>query len=70
MHRGPDGETWEDQSCELLDPWDVDLKGLGTTALRGLVRRALWLPSQSAEDRVREGVIQIRQHGRYWPDLA
>jgi class 3 adenylate cyclase len=65
--RFPDGSEWEDpQGWALLDPVDVELKNLGAVEVRHLVHRVAHFPSQSAEDRAREGVREAAAHGRRW----
>lgn len=67
-YRNPDGSTFDQpHSWELRAARDVEMKNIGTTAIREIVNRGMNLPSQSAEDRAREGLAEIKAHGRYWP---
>lgn len=60
-YEGPDGSTQEQlHSWELLDPRMIDLKNIGPTEVREVVNRAFHLPSQSAEERAKEGMAEYR----------
>lgn len=70
-YRNPDGSTFDQhRSWELRPERVVEVKNLGSTAIRDIVRRGFHFPSQSAEDRAREGLAEIKAHGRYWPSAS
>jgi class 3 adenylate cyclase len=64
----PDGYE-KPHGWELLDPRTAELKNLATTSIRQIVRTALWLPNQTAEERAREAVRVIEAAGRRWRSL-
>jgi class 3 adenylate cyclase len=67
-YRNPDGSTLDQpHSWELRPERTVDLKNVGPTAIREVVNHGFHFPSQTAEDRAREGLAAIKAHGRYWP---
>jgi class 3 adenylate cyclase len=64
--RRPDGEVVERPlAWELLDPREVPMKNLPSTAIREVIRTGFYFPQQSADDRAREGLEAIKRHGRY-----
>lgn len=52
---------------ELQDERVVPMKNLGDVAVREIWNTGLWIATQSAEDRAREGLEWIRRANRYWP---
>lgn len=59
--RDPDGTIVEQpHGWELLEPRTVDLKNVGPTEVREVVNHASHLPSQSAEERAKEGLAEYR----------
>jgi hypothetical protein len=45
------------------------MKNVGEIEVREILRRAMYLPSLSAEDRARMAMEEIEKAGRYWPSL-
>jgi len=66
-YREPDDSIVETPyGWELTDATSVDFKNLGETEVRQVVRRAGWIPGQSAEDRAREIAVLLAKAGRRW----
>lgn len=66
-YREPDDSIVETpHSWELTDVTSVEFKNLGETKVRQVVRRAGWMPGQSAEDRAREVAALLAKAGRRW----
>jgi hypothetical protein len=67
IRQGPDREPYEEaHAWRLLKNRDVPMKNMGDVAVAQIVNAAVWLPSQSAEDRARE-LIRLAGHaGRRW----
>lgn len=55
------------KSWDFVASQDVPMKNLPDQAVCQIQRLAGWYPSESADDRAREGVAQLRTDGRYWP---
>jgi hypothetical protein len=67
QYREPDDSIVESpHSWELTDVTSVEFKNLGETEVRQVVRRASWIPGQSAEDRAREIAALLAKAGRSW----
>ena len=65
-HQMPDGSEREERlEWELQPPRYVEMKNIGSTEIREIVRRGIYLPSQTAEDRAREGLAFLKKHNRY-----
>lgn len=61
----PDGTTHEQpHDWELLEPRMVEPKNIGPTEVREVVNRGFHLPSQSAEERAKEGLRDYRDAWR------
>jgi class 3 adenylate cyclase len=54
---------------DLLESRGVEMKNVGEIEVREILRRAMYLPSLSAEDRARMAMEEIEKAGRYWPLL-
>ena len=66
-YQDPDGSQHEQpHAWKLLPPREVDIKNLPSTEVQQIVNTAIWLPSQSAEDRARETAAGIAAAGRRW----
>jgi hypothetical protein len=46
------------------------MKNVGKVEVREILRRAMYLPSLSAEDRARMAMKEVEKAGRYWPPLS
>ncbi len=65
--RDPDGSIYKrPQNWQLLESHSTELKNLGSVDVRHAVNKALWVPTQSAEERARETAMQIAKAGRRW----
>jgi class 3 adenylate cyclase len=63
-----EGEFLEQEHAwRMLEPRTKDLKNLPATEIREIVNESMHLPSQSAEDRARAGLEELRRHGFYRP---
>ncbi len=63
----PDGTVQEHHMAwELLPEREVDMKNMPPVNIREIVRRAVWFPTPTAEERAREGLAAIKGAGRYW----
>jgi hypothetical protein len=62
-------ETPSSHKWRCADPFDCDLKNVGTVALRQLSDPMMLRINQgwSVEERAREGVKALEQNNRYWP---
>ena len=64
ISNGPNGEHYpRPNSWRLIEPRRVSMKNLGSVEVAQIANAAMWLPDQTAEDRVnRPGM-----HGDLWP---
>jgi hypothetical protein len=46
------------------------MKNVGKIEVREILRRAMSLPSLSAENRARMAMEEVEKAGRYWPSLS
>lgn len=72
-YRDPEtGEIVEDESTrqrwKLVEPFAVELKGLGEVQLRQLQDDMLRINQFTVEDQTRESIEFLRRANRYWPD--
>ena len=65
-YSGPDGKEHERPlAWDLQGPGEVAMKGLGDVQVCQLVSRMFHAPMTSAEERVKEGVADLRKYGYY-----
>jgi hypothetical protein len=65
--KDPDGEPYEKpHGWRLLDSRSVPMKNIGDLAVAQLVNTAMWMPTQTAENRAREVVRLAAEVGRRW----
>jgi hypothetical protein len=55
------------EAFKLLEPRDVEMKGLGSVQIREIHNTGVWFPTMSAEERATEGLALLRKYNRYWP---
>lgn len=61
----PDGGTGRMSApWELLEPRTVEMKSVGKIEVREILRRAMYPPSLSAEDRARMAMKEVEKAGR------
>ena len=66
--RMPDGQEYlEPSAFELQPSRDVEMKGLGTVAIREIHNAGMHLPSLTAENRALDGLHALYGGNRYWP---
>jgi len=64
----PDGREYEEPVIFKLQPSrDVEMKGIGTAAVRELYNVSMHIPSLSAENRALDGLHALFVGNRYWP---
>jgi len=69
-YRNPDGSTIEDPdpNWEILPEREAELKNMGATPIREVIKTLISIPSQRPEVAAKEVLQAIKQAGRYWPD--
>jgi class 3 adenylate cyclase len=61
------GNEVEFPRFELRDIRDVEMKGLGSVAVREIYNTGMWMPMTSAEDRAVLQLQALQEGNRYWP---
>lgn len=67
IRKDPDGDDYErPHSWRLLDGRQVAMKNIGEVEVAQVVNAAMWVPSETAEDRARAVVRLAAEAGRRW----
>jgi hypothetical protein len=67
VREGPDGDDYEQpHGWRLLNPRTVAMKNMGEVEVAQIANAAMWLPSETAEDRAKTVVGLAAQAGRRW----
>ncbi|MFO6453401.1 MULTISPECIES: adenylate/guanylate cyclase domain-containing protein [unclassified Aeromicrobium] len=57
----------ESRIFELQEAREVPMKGLDMVEIREIYNTGMWMPMQGAEERAKESLAYLAEHGRYWP---